>query len=109
MPRTLRASNVLEFHDGFWVLRPERGSTEQLEVRGPDEVRVSLSWKAYCFADEAERDTWRSNADDLTVDVILDRLTADLVDRGLGPVDGLADADLARLLIDTYEHYPQPA
>ncbi len=108
VPPTLRAVNVLE-HDGAeWQLRPARGSTETLATWGWDEIRVSLSWKAYCFADEAERTAWRTNADDLTVDVILDRLRADLAERGVGPVDDLADADLARLLIDTYQRYPQP-
>ena len=27
-----------------------------------DELRFSVSWKAYCFRDEAERDTWRDHA-----------------------------------------------
>jgi hypothetical protein len=90
------------------VLRPEAGSAEQLTSFGWDEIRFSVSWKAYCFADEAERTAWRTNADDLTVDVILDRLRTDLAERGIGPVDDLADADLARLLIDTYQRYPQP-
>ena len=108
VPPTLRAANVLEHDGAAWRLRPERGSTETLATWGWDEIRVSLSWKAYCFADEAERTAWRTNADDLTVDVILDRLRADLAERGVGPVDELADADLARLLIDTYQRYPQP-
>ena len=33
-----------------------------------DELRFSVSWKAYCFRDEAERDAWRDHADDLTLD-----------------------------------------
>ena len=40
---------------------------------GWDEIRFSVSWKAYCFADEDERDAWRTHADDLDLDVILGR------------------------------------
>ena len=34
-----------------------------------DELRFSVSWKAYCFADAEEQATWRTGADDLTLDV----------------------------------------
>ena len=43
-----------------------------------DELRFSVSWKAYCFADDAERDAWRDHADDLTLDAVVDRLVDDL-------------------------------
>ena len=47
-----------------------------------DDLRFSVSWKAYCFRDDAERDAWRAHADDLTVDAVVDRLVADLHERG---------------------------
>ena len=47
-----------------------------------DELRFSVSWKAYCFEDEHEQRTWREHADDLTLDVVVDRLVDDLRDRG---------------------------
>jgi hypothetical protein len=71
-----------------------------------EELRFSVSWKAYCFADEHERDTWREHADDLTVDVILDRLVADLVARGRVVPDVERDGDLGLLLIDEYVRFP---
>ena len=73
------------------------------------ELRFSVSWKAYCFADDQERDDWREHRDDLTLDVILDTLVADLAARGLVAPDVARDADLGRLLIDTYVRFPQPA
>jgi len=49
---------------------------------GWDEVRFSISWKAYCFADERERRAWREHGDDLVLERILDRLVDDLRARG---------------------------
>ena len=90
------------------MLHPEAGSDEVLAAFGWDEIRFSVSWKAYCFADEAERDAWRTHADDLDLDVILAELVTDLRARGLLTVDELSERDLALLLIDTYEQFPDP-
>jgi hypothetical protein len=73
------------------------------------ELRLSVSWKAYCFADDAERDAWRSHADDLTEDAVLDRLVGDLRRRGVVSDEPTRDKDLGLLLIDTYVSYPTPA
>jgi hypothetical protein len=69
-----------------------------------------VSWKAYCFTDDAERALWLDHSDDLSLEVILERLVDDLVDRGrLGsPADRPADGELGRLLIDEYIHFPAP-
>jgi hypothetical protein len=78
-----------------------------------DELRYSVSWKAYCFGDAAERDAWTTHADDLTLETILDRLVDGLVDRGrLASVagrDGLGEAALGRLLIDEFVRFPAAA
>lgn len=76
-----------------------------------DELRYSVSWKAYCFADEHERRVWFEHSDDLTLDRILDTLVADLCERGRldSPDHGLSDTDLGRLLIDEYIHFPAAA
>jgi len=71
-----------------------------------DELRFSVSWKAYCFADEDERVAWREHADDLTVDLILDRLVDDLVARGRAEPDVARDDALGQLLIDEYIRFP---
>jgi hypothetical protein len=69
-----------------------------------------VSWKAYCFTDDAERQAWETHTDDLSLELILDRLVADLCDRGAlaSPDHGLSDADLGKLLIDTYVQFPTP-
>jgi hypothetical protein len=73
-----------------------------------DELRFSVSWKAYCFRDEPERRAWRSHSDDLELPFILDRLVADLRARGRMhdvPSDQTA---LALTLIDEYVRFPAP-
>src|SRR5436309_199337 len=76
-----------------------------------DDLRYSVSWKAYCFADDAERAAWAAHTDDLSLEQILERLVADLCERGrlAGQDHQLADAELGRLLIDEYVRFPAPA
>ena len=71
-----------------------------------DELRFSVSWKAYCFADEDEQRTWRTHAADLTLDAVLERIIEDL--RARGAIDGEppVDPDLSHLIIDTYIRFP---
>jgi hypothetical protein len=74
-----------------------------------DELRFSVSWKAYCFADEDEQRAWRTNTADLSLDAVLDRLIADLRDRGAITGDVPQDPDLSHLIIDTYIEFPRAA
>jgi hypothetical protein len=104
LPR-LRPGTVLEFaDDDAWRLVGSDGS----EIgRYPwNALRFSVSWKAYCFRDAHERDTWREHRDDLTIDTILDRLVADLASRDRVRVDVARDAALGQLLIDEYVTFP---
>ncbi len=71
-----------------------------------DELRFSVSWKAYCFDDAAARDAWRDGTDDLDEDAIVDVLVADLAARGLADPDVARDSDLGLRLIDTYVRFP---
>jgi hypothetical protein len=73
-----------------------------------NELRFSVSWKAYCFADEAERRAWRTRADGLTVEAVVGRLVDDL--RARGRIDARPDdRTLVDLLIDEYVHFPRPS
>lgn len=71
-----------------------------------DQIRFSVSWKAYCYADEAERRTLEAHTDDLTREQIVDTLVSDLRERGrIG--DALPDeTELALVMIDEYIHFP---
>jgi hypothetical protein len=74
-----------------------------------DDIRFSVSWKAYCYADEAERRLVAEQGDDLTRERVMADLLADLRRRGrLG--DAVPNGtDLALLLIDEYIRFPAPA
>ncbi|MGH9033229.1 MAG: hypothetical protein ACRDZV_13975, partial [Acidimicrobiia bacterium] len=71
-----------------------------------DELRFSISWKAYCFADDDERAAWRSHTDDLELDWIVARLVDDL--RARGRVTGATppSRELAETIIDEYIKFP---
>ena len=73
------------------------------------DLRFSISWKAYCFADAAEEALVREHRDDLSRAAALAALVADL--RRRGRIAGAAppDADLARLIIREYIQFPPPA
>jgi hypothetical protein len=70
------------------------------------DLRFSVSWKAYCFADADDKRRWSEHADDLTVDFVLDRMLADLRRRGKVQGDPPRDQALVELIIDEYIHYP---
>lgn len=104
----LRPGLRLFFDGSRWIVRD--GDTDVVAY-DTDDVRYSVSWKAYCFADDNERDAWSRHADDLTLDAILVELVADLVTRGrLVSIDhDLTEGDLGRLLINEYTRFPAPA
>ncbi len=91
--------------DGRWEAH---GGPEGPVVLGWDDLRFSVSWKAYCFADEAERRAWADHGDDLTLEAILDRLEEDLRDRGR--LDGARPPprEFATLLIREHIRFPEP-
>jgi hypothetical protein len=89
--------------DGAWVVRDR----EREVVRYAwEELRFSVSWKAYCFADDDEQRAWRHHAADLTLDAVVDRLVDDLRARGRIDGDVPGNPDLALLIIDTYIRFP---
>jgi hypothetical protein len=107
MPR-LRPGQTLDHLAGtHWAVHAPDGA-EVARYEWSD-LRFSISWKAYCFADEHERDTWRTHSDDLTIDFVVDRLVDDLVESELVTPEVERNADLGRRLIDTYVRFPAPA
>ena len=105
-PAVPTGTTLVAGDDGRWTLaHPDGGVAARYEW---DDLRFSVSWKAYCFADEAERDLWRDHTDDLTADAIVERLVDDLVERELTAPDPARDRDLGLLLIDTHVRFPIP-
>jgi hypothetical protein len=102
----LRPGMRLQFDgDDQWSVR----DGDQVIGRYPwDALRFSVSWKAYCFTDDAERRRWFEHQDDLTVETVVDRLVADLQTREIIRGPRPPDHELIDILIDSYIPYPQP-
>ena len=70
-----------------------------------DQVRISLLWKAYAFADQAALDEYNNHANDLDHRMVVDMFAADLRERGLAfkrPTDPVADPEWKALLAEVY-------
>ncbi len=101
---SLRPGMQLVFDgDGRWSVRD--GEHDVAQYRW-DELRFSVSWKAYCFTDEAERDAWRTHTDDLDLDSTLATLVDDLRDRGRITTETPPARELALTIIDEYIRFP---
>jgi hypothetical protein len=90
---------------GDWQLASEAGAP--LATYRFGELRFSVSWKAYCYADEAERRLVDGHGDDLALPFILDALDRDLRTRGVLTGPRPKDVEFAHLLIDTYIRFPE--
>ena len=91
--------------DGRWVVRD--GDEDVGRYRW-DDMRFSVSWKAYCFRDETERDAWRTHESDLDAGTVLDILCADLRARERIGDERPPNRDLAEILVDEYVKFPPP-
>jgi hypothetical protein len=89
--------------DGTWTV----SSGGQVLRRYPwSELRFSISWKAYCYADERERRTAEEHEGDLTSPEVIERLTAELRARGRIGAKAPEDSELALLLMEEYVRFP---
>jgi hypothetical protein len=103
MPTFLPRMTLQALGDGRWVVRD---GNEDVAHYDWDDMRFSVSWKAYCFRNETERDAWKSGSDDLSIDVVLDTLCDDLRDRGRLGDQRPPNRELAELLVDEYIDFP---
>jgi len=96
----------LVFRDGAWLI--VQGSQEMRRF-SREELRVSLSWKAIVFADEADRRRHDEHTSDLGVSEVLRRFERDLTRRGRRvaiPDDPFQDPEFIELLHDAYVRAP---
>ena len=89
--------------DAHWSVRRDG---DVRAVYNWDDLRLSISWKAWCFADAEEMRINDAHADDLTLDQILDTFVHDLHARGL-IANRPNDETLAQLILDEYIHFPK--
>jgi len=71
-----------------------------------EDLRYSISWKAYCFADEAEKAKWANKTDDLTLDFILDTLESELRSRGVLQGERPDPTAFAQALVNEFIRFP---
>lgn len=106
MPSFLPRMRLHAEGDGLWVVRD--GPEEVARYRW-DDMRFSVSWKAYCFRSEQDRDAWKSGSDDLNIDTVLDTLCDDLRERGKLGDARPPNRELAEILVDQYIEFPPVA
>jgi hypothetical protein len=94
-------------HDGArrWSVRD---SGEEIAAYRWEDLRFSVSWKAYLFESEAERRAWSEHTSDLSVDFVVDRMLDDLRSRGLVGKSRPDDHTLVETIIDSYVRFPEP-
>jgi hypothetical protein len=125
--------NELMFHRGDPVGRPEERAIEGMKHRSmigydadagdwaietdgevirryrPEEMRLLVHWSAEVFSDMEEVRKNMDHSDDLTHDMVFERLLADMRARGVKveePSDPLRDQAFIRALISTYSVTP---
>lgn len=91
-----RGAWVVSFHD------------DELAELAAEDVRISISWKAWCYRDEAERARVKAGGDPLELEQVLTRLRRDLAERGRLPSAeaAISETELAVLMIDEYIRFP---
>jgi hypothetical protein len=105
MPPIGRGASIGRGADGTWAVVDADGA--ELARYEWEELRFSVSWKAYCFSDDAERLMWRAHTDDLTYEQVTARLVDDLRERGR--VRGAVvehTPELGLTMIDEYVRFP---
>jgi len=70
------------------------------------QIRYSISWKAYCFENDSKEATWRSGADELSLDTIVATLEEALRERGVLTGPRPAPTEFALMLADTFITFP---
>jgi hypothetical protein len=75
----------------------------------PEEMRLLVHWNAEVYTDMDEVKKAMDHSDDLTHDVVFERLLADMRSKGVDvaePSDPMHDQDFIRALISTYTIHP---
>jgi hypothetical protein len=82
----------------------------EIRTRFPfEDLRISISWKARVFKDDADEARYLDHSNDIAIDEVFDRFYGDLAGQGVSferPDDPLADQDFIALLGQHYIHAP---
>lgn len=104
---SLTLDSQLEHRGGDrWALVDGERTVAETDRRG---LRVSLSWKATLFEDEADRRRHDEHLDDIDLATVRARFRSDLAERGVRvdiPADPARDPAFVQTLVDTYVRFP---
>jgi hypothetical protein len=102
----LKPSDLLHYVGGDrWEIRD---GDDVMESLAADQLRISLLWKAYVFADEVHLASFQKQDMDLRLDQIVDIYLDDLKKRGATvdrPTDPFTDPVWQKVLDETYSPY----
>lgn len=90
---------------GWQITAPAGEVSEVLASYAAEQVRASVLWKAYCFADQAQADAFNNGTDNLTPRQIVDIFQADLQHRGIriDPPDNVTEqSEWSQTIQSTY-------
>jgi len=110
LPELAKGAYLVPSRPTLWRLCRREPAGALLGTFRNEEIRYTISWKAYCFPDENSRQTWIDHTDDLRLDEIIPMLTELLCDRGElpGPEHGLSEVELGAVIIDALIPFPAP-
>ncbi len=106
VPRGLSLDSELSWNGDSWEVR-EQGHV--LERYAHEAMRISVSWKAQVFADEAALARYRNGEDRLSLQTVVDHFIADLRAKGRDvevPKDPLRDRSFIDALNAQYRRAP---
>jgi hypothetical protein len=104
-----RSSVLVPDGRGHWSLKcGTPGQLREVATYRTGQLRLSLSWKAYCFSDADEREAWSRGTDALTMECIIAVFVEELIRRGrlVGPDHGLSDEEFGLLVIGEFIRFP---
>jgi len=104
-PPEARPGSTLRFDAGHWILESPGKPPARFDW---DDLRFSVSWKAYCFENEREAKAWTEHSEDIDPPHIVEQLVADLRQRGRIEDEPPTLRELAFLIVDEYIHFPEP-
>ena len=105
LPPIEKSARLYFLGNDRWELRD--GETRLADPYDWSNIRYSISWKAYCFADDAEKKLWESGTDNLSVDFILETLEEELRQQGALTGPRPEPTAFAQLMVDFFVRFPQ--
>ncbi len=105
LPAIEKSARLHFLGDETWELRD--GTTQLAAPYQWSDIRYSISWKAYCFADEAEKQLWQTGSDNLSLNFILDTLEDELRKQSVLTGARPEPTEFAKLMVGHFICFPQ--